>query len=206
MSEENMEVVRRALDITLEAVRRGDPGAAFDECLRDGLIASDLAWRAGFRGGVGVAGIRDFAGREGFVEFMRAWTEDFDDFAIEAEEIIDVDSDRVLAITRQHGIGKVSRATVEMSISVIYTLEGRRIMQVEVFLEPSHALDAAGLELRRSDTGATGYGPRRVPLPWYRLDWKLRSWWGRWQFERDFRKDEKEFERNLRKDDKEERR
>jgi hypothetical protein len=32
-----------------------------------------------------------------------------------------------------------------MRISVIYTLEGRRIVQVEVFLEPSDALQAAGL-------------------------------------------------------------
>jgi hypothetical protein len=83
MSRENLEIVRRAFDITLEAVRRGDLGAAFDGCIREGLIASDLAWRAGFRGGVGVAGIRDFVGREGFVEFMRIWTEDFDDFAVE---------------------------------------------------------------------------------------------------------------------------
>jgi ketosteroid isomerase-like protein len=145
MSQENVEVVRRALDITLDAVRTGEPGTAFDECIRDGLIASDLAWRAGFRGGVGVPGIRDFVGREGFVEFMHMWTEDFDDFAIEAEEIIDVGSDRVLATTGQHGIGKVSRATVEMCISVIYTLEERRIVRVEVFLEPSDARQAAGL-------------------------------------------------------------
>jgi len=144
----NVEVVRRALGITLDAVRRGDPGAAFDQCLREGLIAPELAWRAGVRGGVGVAGIRDFAGREGFVEFMRMWTEDFDDFEIEVEEIIDLRRRRVLVITRQHGIGKGSRATVEMEISVIYTLKRRRIVRVEVFLERADALKAAGLSER----------------------------------------------------------
>jgi ketosteroid isomerase-like protein len=145
MSQENVEVVRRAAEILVEAVRRGDPGAAFDDCVREGIITSDLAWRAGFRGGVGVAGIADFVGRDGFVEFMRTWTEDFDDFAVEIEEIIDADHDRVVAITRNRGIGKVSRATVEMGIGAIYTLEERQIVQVEVFLEPSLALEAAGL-------------------------------------------------------------
>jgi ketosteroid isomerase-like protein len=145
MSRENVEVVRRAAEIMVEAVRRGDPGAAFDDSLREGIITSDLAWRAGFRGGVGVAGIDDFVGRDGFVEFMRTWTEDFDDFAVEFEEIIDAGNDRVVAITRQRGIGKVSRATVEMGIGAIYTLDERRIVRVEVFLEPSHALQAAGL-------------------------------------------------------------
>jgi ketosteroid isomerase-like protein len=145
MSRENVEIVRRALDITGEALRRGDPGAAFDECVREGLIASDLAWRAGFRGGVGVAGIRDFVGREGFVDFVRTWTEDFDDFAVEADEIIDTDTDRVVAIARHHGIGKVSRAPVEIQVGVVYKLAARRIVQVELFLDPSHALQVAGV-------------------------------------------------------------
>jgi hypothetical protein len=142
----NIEVVRRALDVTVKAVRRGDPGAAFDECLRERLIAPDLAWRAGFRGGVGVAGLRDVVGREGFVEFMRTWTEDFEDFEIATERIIGLRRNRVLAITRQRGVGKGSRATVEMEISAIYKLKRRRIVQVELFLDPGHALQAAGLQ------------------------------------------------------------
>jgi hypothetical protein len=52
-------------------------------------------------------------GREGFVAFMRTWTEDFDDFALEAEEFIDAGNERVVAIACQHGIGKASRAPVE---------------------------------------------------------------------------------------------
>jgi hypothetical protein len=84
-------------------------------------------------------------GREGFVEFMRTWTEDFEDFGIATEKIIALRRNRVLAITRQHGVGKGSRATVEMEISAIYKLKRRRIVEVELFLEPGHALQAAGL-------------------------------------------------------------
>jgi hypothetical protein len=39
-----------------------------------------------------------------------------------------------------------SRASSRSGISEIYTLEGRRIVHVEVFLERSHARQAAGLE------------------------------------------------------------
>jgi ketosteroid isomerase-like protein len=145
MSQENVEVVRRAFEIFAEAVRQADPGAGFDKCVREGLVASDLEWRAGVRGGVGVAGIDDFAGRDGFIEFMRRWTEDFDDFAIEAEEIIDAGNARVVAIARQHGTGKSSRATVRIRTGAIYTLDARRIVRVELFLQPSDALHAAGL-------------------------------------------------------------
>src|SRR5215216_8011839 len=73
---ENVEVVRRAFEIVQEGVRRGDPGAAFDKSVREGIVASNLEWRAGARGGVGVAGAEDAVGRDGFVQFMHIWTED----------------------------------------------------------------------------------------------------------------------------------
>jgi ketosteroid isomerase-like protein len=147
MSQENVEIVRRAWEMLAKAVRRGDPpGAAFDECVREGIIASNLDWRAGVRGGAGAVGIGDFAGRDGFVEFMRRWTEDFDDFAIELEEIIDAGNDRVVAITRQRGTGKASGATVHIRTGAIYTLDTHRIVRVELFHQPRDALEAAGLE------------------------------------------------------------
>ena len=63
------------------------------------------------KGGAGAVGIGDFArDATGFVGFMRRWTENFDDFAIELDEIIDAANERVVAITRQRGTGKASRA------------------------------------------------------------------------------------------------
>ena len=145
MSQENVEIVRRAVVIFAEAVRQGDPVAGFDKCVREGIVASDLDWRAGLRGGVGVAGIDDFAGRDALLEFMRRWTEDFDDFAVEAEEFIDANDDRVVLIARQHGTGKASGASVHLRTGAVYTLDAHRIVRVELFLRPSDALQAAGL-------------------------------------------------------------
>jgi ketosteroid isomerase-like protein len=147
MSEENVDVVQRVFEIGQEGVRRGEFGAVFDEWVRQGIVASDVVWRVGMRGGVGAAGIDDFAGREGFVGFMRTWTQDFDDFALEAEEFIDAGNDRVVAIAVQHGVGKGSRAPVEMRFAYLFhMLGGQPIVQVEVFANPSYALRAAGLQ------------------------------------------------------------
>jgi ketosteroid isomerase-like protein len=144
MSQENVEVVRRAIEVFL-GVGPGDPGAVFDEFVRQGIVASNLEWRAGPRGGVGVAGLEDGVGRAGYVDFMRRWTEDFDDFGVEPEEIIDADNDRVVAITRQYGTGKGSGMPVEIRTGAVFTLEAGRITRVDVFLEPNDALKAAGL-------------------------------------------------------------
>ena len=101
MSEENVEVVRRVTEIGEEALRRDDPGAGFDNCVAEGLIATNLEYQAGTRGGIGVAGIEDVVGREGVVRFVRRWTEDFDDYETEYERFIDAGDDRVLVLAHQ---------------------------------------------------------------------------------------------------------
>jgi hypothetical protein len=57
MSQENVEIVRRAVEIAEEGVRRGDPGAAFDRCVALGLIASNLEWRGAGGQGPGWLGL-----------------------------------------------------------------------------------------------------------------------------------------------------
>jgi ketosteroid isomerase-like protein len=152
MSQENVEVVQRVFEIVQESAPRGDHGAAFDEALREGLIAPGMRWGSGRRGGPATesvaGGFYDLVGREGHVELMRSWTEDFEDFVVEPEAIIDADHDRVVGIHRWHGTGKGSRVPVEMRIAVVYTLKGGRIERLDLFLEPNHALQAVGLRER----------------------------------------------------------
>jgi ketosteroid isomerase-like protein len=145
MSQENMEVVRRTLEISAEGIRRRDFGAAFDQGVVEGLISPDLEWKGGRRAGVGVAGLGDAVGREGMVGFMDRWTEDFDDFAMETEEVIDAGNDQVVAITRQHGTGKGSGAPVEMHPGMVFMLQDRRIVRVTIYIQSAKALKAAGL-------------------------------------------------------------
>ena len=145
MSEENVEIARRTIALAEEGVRQGDPGAAFDECVAQGLIAPSLEWKGGSRGGAAVVGLDDVVGREGYVEFMHRWSEGFDNYAIESEQVIDAGGDRVVATTRASGTGKGSRARVEMRAGMVCTFDAQCVVRISLFLDPDEALGAAGL-------------------------------------------------------------
>jgi ketosteroid isomerase-like protein len=143
MSQENVEIVRRVLGIAQQGI--DDPAAAFERCVREGLVASNVEWRAGGRGGMAVAGLDDVAGRQGYLNFVRVWTEDFDDLSLEVEEIIDAGGDRVVAIASFSGAGQGSRASVEIRTALACRLEAGRVVRVTPFINPEHALRDLGL-------------------------------------------------------------
>ena len=71
MSQEDVDLARRAFEEWLAGLARGDPTNLFDL----GLVADDLEWILPPE----IAGLQStYRGREGFMEFMRTWTEDFD--------------------------------------------------------------------------------------------------------------------------------
>jgi ketosteroid isomerase-like protein len=121
MSQENVEVVRRTWEIALRG--RADPGAAFDQCVREGLLAPNVESRLGARGGMAVAGLDNVVGRDEYLKMLRSFTEDFEAFRVEVEQIIDAGNDRVVAITRFSGTGKGSGMPVEMRMASVYSLE-----------------------------------------------------------------------------------
>lgn len=145
MAQENVEVVRRAFEILREGATRGDPGAAFDQSLGEGLIVSTLDVRRGSRAGPGEASVGDFVGRDGYVEFTRTFAADYEGYEIEIEQILDAGKDRVVLITRDRATPKAGQVTVEMRTGAVFTLAGRHIFRVDLFAEPDDALQAAGL-------------------------------------------------------------
>jgi ketosteroid isomerase-like protein len=144
MSQENVAIVRRTFEVSRDPVRRGDPGAAFVQAVREGILDSNVEWKAGKEGALPLPNA-DSVGRDGYVGLVRTWTETFDDLVFEAEKIIDADDDRVVVVARARGIGKGSAAPVEVRYGAVYTLEGRRIVRWEVFPKPNQALQAVGL-------------------------------------------------------------
>jgi ketosteroid isomerase-like protein len=140
VSQENVEVVRRGIHEFQAGLARGDPGAIFDS----GFVAPDAEWITDPNPKTAV-GLRPvYRGREGFVEFMGTWTEDFE-WSIDLERLIDAGDDRVLAMFHQHATGKASGATVEMHMAVLHELENGRVIRMRNFLNPAEALEAAGL-------------------------------------------------------------
>ena len=142
MSQENVEVVRRGFEALIKGIERGDPsGAMFDA----GVFAPNATltpdrqrpdWKI-------------HVGREGLGCFLEGWTEDFSDWKLWPEEILDAGGDRVVAIVRQSGKGKASGAVVELHFGLVFTLDEGRVVDQREFLDSAAALEAVGLPLGR---------------------------------------------------------
>ena len=140
MSEENVEIVRRLFAVYLEALDRGD----LDIWFNSDELAEDFEWVMPNEGGLGLA--PSYRGREGFREFIQTWTqEQFQDWSIELERLIDADGDRVVAFFHQHATGRESGVPVELRMATLYELEDGRIFRMRHFLDREEALEAAGL-------------------------------------------------------------
>jgi len=137
MSEENVELVRRAYEAFWAAIERGDPDAFFDS----GLLAANFEWVVPDA----LEGQSVWRGREGFVEFFRTWTAEFDDWSIRVERLIDAGEDRVVVLTVQTATGKKSGVPVEHHVGQVIELENGRQVRVTNYIGHAVALEAAGL-------------------------------------------------------------
>jgi len=137
MSEENVEIAQRLWEEFQAGLRRGDPGAWFDPA----AVADDFEWIVP----TPIDGRSVWRGREGFAEFIRTWTEQFDDWSIRVETWIDAGEDRVVALTRQTATGKGSGVPVELNLGQVWEFETGRLARTRAYLTHAEALEAAGL-------------------------------------------------------------
>jgi ketosteroid isomerase-like protein len=142
MSENDVEVVRRAHAEFEAGLARGNPAAAFDS----GIASAEFEWILPAE----APGLRAvYRGREGFLEFMRTWTEDFD-WSIELEQAVDAGDGRVVVRTHQRARGKGSGVPVELQMGGLWTVESGQVTRAENFFNPADAFEAAGLSERPS--------------------------------------------------------
>jgi len=131
-----VEVVREVIEAFRSGMERGDPGAAFDlESASDDfeLITMPFEGRTIWRG------------REGWVEFIRVWTEEFDDWSLQIERQIDVGDGRVVSLMRQSGTGKQSGVPVDVHFGQIHEVKDGRVIRLSVYPSHAEALEAVGL-------------------------------------------------------------
>jgi ketosteroid isomerase-like protein len=139
MSRENLEVCRRGFEAFQRGLAAGDPaGALFDS----GAVDPDLEWLPPR----GFPGPPVYRGREGFAEFMRYWTEDFEDFSLRLERLIDVDDHRVVGLFHHKATGQGSGVPVELHQGLVYELEGGRVIRCRNYFDHAEALEAVGLQ------------------------------------------------------------
>jgi ketosteroid isomerase-like protein len=132
MSQENLEIVRqfyecwtnRDFDGVLEC---SDPDVLFD-------------WSESRSPYTGV-----YAGHQGVMEFRAELEEAFDDFSVEAVEVIELDSERLVTVTAVRGRGRQSGIRLEAGGAMLLRLRDGRILSGKLFQNKSAALEAVGL-------------------------------------------------------------
>jgi ketosteroid isomerase-like protein len=138
MSEENVEIVRRADDGFLAGLEHGDFTGGFATGLmaeeHELIVAAEIPER------------RSYRGREGVVQFAQTWTEAFERFSMQRQELIDAGNDRVFASYRQSAIGKGSGVPIELEYFAVYEVENGQVVRTRHYLDRDKALEAAGLQ------------------------------------------------------------
>ena len=131
MSQENVEIVRRAF----EASARGDSEGVL------ALYDPDVEWDAS-RTQPGFADV--YRGHEGLSRFFREWREAWDSDEYEYDELIDV-GDAVISIATQRGRGQTSGLQIARPLVGVWTIRDGKIVRVLWFLTREEALEAVGL-------------------------------------------------------------
>jgi ketosteroid isomerase-like protein len=134
MSQENVEIVRRALD----AFNRRDLSALEAISHEDFKFVSVLT--AVDTGGATFGGLR------AFTSYFAAMDETWEEWRVEDSEIFDAGDDGVATAFRIVGKGKNSGARVEHAIGVAYRFRQGKLSRMDSYLDPREALEAVGLE------------------------------------------------------------
>ena len=85
-----------------------------------------------------------YEGVDGAREFLRAWTEAWDDWEIEVESLHEA-GDQVDAILHQRCRSKATGLPVEMRLGQLYRLRDVKETRMEMYAAPAEAMRAAGL-------------------------------------------------------------
>ena len=131
MSQENVEVVRKAL----EASSRGDLDG-FSEALDPAVEWTPVKGDPGYEVHRGIEAVR---------AWIESWAEAFPDLRWEAERILDAGGDQVAAIVQQTGRGAASGVKVEYRYGTVFTVRGEKIVGVCEYASLRKALEAVGL-------------------------------------------------------------
>ena len=77
-------------------------------------------------------------------QWLARWTEPFNDWSIEVEEIIDA-GDQVVAIVHQRGTARHGGPEVGMRIAQVWTFRDGLAARMEMYADKAEALEAVGL-------------------------------------------------------------
>ena len=140
MSQENVEIVRRAIDL----VNRGE--------LRQAIETTDEAFEMDWSDSIGpVSGV--YRGREQVLGLLEAFSEAWDELRWEVQEVIDLDrSQQVLVVNTVRMRGRVSHAIVEATGAQLWTISHGRPRRAKLYQSKADALEAVVLSEQEAQT------------------------------------------------------
>jgi ketosteroid isomerase-like protein len=134
MSQENVEAAQRAFD----AFNRGDIEAVLPE------FDPEVEWHPEFQTMMLGGEAREFRGHEGTRTALREWYEVLTEIHVDIAEVRDL-GERIVAIGRIRARGRESGAAVESPAGYVIDLKDGKAIRIWEYLDPSEALEAAGL-------------------------------------------------------------
>jgi ketosteroid isomerase-like protein len=134
MSNENVELLRKAFSAYNAAFHSGDTSAFLE------LVERDVEWHTS-------TGVMDpvYRGHEELRRWMTEFYESWDELSVEPEEFIHVDPERVVVALRLRGRGKASGIDVDMLLYEVFSIREGKLVERRAFREKVPALEAAGL-------------------------------------------------------------
>jgi ketosteroid isomerase-like protein len=137
MSQEEVELVRTAT----ERMSRGWDVRILQAGVEQGIIAPDVELVPAPE----LARDTVHRGLTEIDEFMRGWTEDFDDWSVEIDRVIDAGGGRVVTLLTQSGTGKASGVPVDLFQGMVWELQNGKVVRMRLFADPGQALAFAGV-------------------------------------------------------------
>jgi ketosteroid isomerase-like protein len=132
VSLENVELSRRSF----EAIGRGDFAFIQDLLAADVVIVQPPE----------VPDAKTYEGREAVRKSWEDWPKQWEGFRLELLEIIDVDDETVISVTRQSGRGRESGIEMEFEVFFVARIRDGLTIRMEMYFGRDQALKAVGLE------------------------------------------------------------
>jgi ketosteroid isomerase-like protein len=131
MSQENIEIVRRSAS----ALAAGDWQDVFESW------DPQIEWH--FEREAVISGLH--RGRDQVRAALSSFMTEWEDFAVEIEDLIPADDERVVMVVHVTGRGRGSGVPLDFREANIFTVRGGRIVSVREYFDREEALEAAGL-------------------------------------------------------------
>jgi ketosteroid isomerase-like protein len=82
---------------------------------------------------------------DGMSRFWNAYRTEFEDFKVEAQELLDLGDDRVVLLGRFRWRGPASGIAAESPLGMVFTIRGGKIIRSVDYVSQREALEGAGL-------------------------------------------------------------